>query len=120
MITDFNARCMLRIFIAPLHFNLHLYPPLAIVLAIADPDMTQLLPIVSIFKHREPRPCHKVHALQSHPSPDVIEPNTLDRAAGNQRLNIVSFHFKHVPAVERNSYRINPCSQFALIIDDPN
>ena len=54
------------------HFDLDFNMAMAIAFTIADPDMSQLLPVFAIFVNREPRACHKVHALESQSTPDVI------------------------------------------------
>ena len=110
----------LRIFMAALHFNFDLDATLAIFFAVADPDMTQLLPVLTAFVNREPRPCHKVDAFESQPDPNVIQTNSLDRPTGDQWLDILGLHFKLVSSIERNASRIDPGAHNPLIIFNPN
>ena len=55
-----------------LHFDFDFDMPLAILLAVTDPDVLQSLPIISAFLNREPRTGHKVDPFQSQPNPQVI------------------------------------------------
>ena len=107
-ITPINASAInreladLRILIVPLQFDFDLYKTLAIINAIADPDMFQTLTVILAFLHREPRSGHKVDPFQSQTGPEMVEPNSFDSSAGHERLEIPGFHLKHVPAIERN------------------
>ena len=50
-------------------------------LSVADPNAVQVSPLTAVL-NREPRPCHKVDALNSQPSPQAMLPNSFNRPAG--------------------------------------
>lgn len=89
----------------PLQINFNLNVSLTIRFAIANPDVPKFLPVVAVFMDREPRSCHKVHSFESQPRPEVVEPDPFHGPAGDQWLNVVGLHFKHVPPVKRNRCR---------------
>src|SRR5712691_7046176 len=68
-----------------LQFDARFDPPPAILLAVTDPDLVQLLPIAAAAMDREPRSGHKVDPFQSQPDPEMIEAHSLHGATGHQR-----------------------------------
>lgn len=42
-------------------------------LAVAERDGVEFFPRASVFKDREPRPCHKVDTFRSYTNPKVVE-----------------------------------------------
>ena len=86
---------------------------LTILSAIADPNVFQLLPVIAAFLNREPRPCHKVHAFQSQPHPEMIKPYALNGSTGDKRLKIFGFHFENVTPIQWDPGRLQPCADLA-------
>jgi hypothetical protein len=91
-----NSRFMLGL----RQFDMNLNATLAIVFTIANPDLTKILPIVSAALNREPRPGHKVDALQSQTGPQVIEPDAFYRTARHQRLDAIGVHVKDMASIK--------------------
>ncbi len=73
-------------FIALLQLNSDFNKTLAVIRAVTNPDVFQTSPLIIAFLNREPRPSHKVHAFKSQAEPNVVKTDSLECAAGYQRL----------------------------------
>ena len=60
-----NLKFVLRVIMGFFHFDTDFDLTLAIFVAITDPHLVQFLPVTAALVNREPRSCHKVHALES-------------------------------------------------------
>lgn len=116
-----NVRVSVELHIVPvLHFDADFDSPATVVLAIADPNCVELLPVRIVFKNREPRSGHVMDSLQSQPRPEPVQANSFDGAAGDMWRKFCGFHVKYVASVERHTRWRNPRPNCAIFIDDSN
>ena len=94
--------------------------PPTILLAIADPNLFQALPIITVFLNREPRSRHKVDAFESQADPDVVQPNPFDGSARHQRLKVFRFHFEHMATIKGNQRWLKPCANLSSFVNHAN
>ncbi len=87
----------------PVQFDLDF--ALTVVLSVADPDFSQLLPFAVTILDREPRSRHKVNAFQSQPCPQAIQTDSLDGPAGDEVRQAVGGHVEFVPSVQWDTGR---------------
>ena len=114
-----TRRVHFLIFIFSLHeINFNVNSPRAILLSVTDPHLSQFLPVFSVSYYREPRPGHKVDPFESQAGPEVVESDALDGAARDEWLQVVAFHFKFMPTVERNDCLVHFGADLARLIDD--
>jgi len=103
-----------------LQFNAYLNTALAVLLAVADPNLPQILPVVAAAMDREPRSRHKVDAFQSQSRPKVIQSDAFDRATGYQRLDVMVVHVENMTPIEWHGRRRQRRANVTMLVNDPN
>jgi len=73
--------------------------------AIAEPHLTQLLPVVSTLFDREPRSCHGVDTLQSQTRPEVVQADSLYGSTHDERLQVVDVELENVSPIKWHASR---------------
>ena len=86
--------------------------------SVRNPDGFHRLPVIFTSMDREPRSGHTVDPLQSYPLPKVIQPYTLDGAAGHQRLQFMRVHCELMPDIQSHASGRQINANHAIGIDN--